>query len=249
MAKKTLLELTQAVLEDLSGDEVNSISDTTESEQVAGHIRKVYDALMSHTVWPHTRRAVVLVPRSDLSFPTHLTTADNLKELTEVWYNKIKLGETKKNYKELKWLSHDDFLRKLNVRDSTSTNVDVITDDSGIDLLIMNDKAPEYYTSFDDVNIILDSYDSEVDSTIQQSKLQAIGFIMPEFLMEDSFVPDLPADAFSLLLEESVSRCQFKMRQFQDVKSENEAKKQSNWLSRKSWTVGGGTKYPNYGRK
>jgi hypothetical protein len=249
MAKKTLLELTQAILEDLTGDEVNSINDTVESEQVAGHVRKAYEAIISHTTWPHTRRAVVLVPRSDSDFPTHVTAATNLKELTSIRYNKAKLGETRLNYQEVEYLEHDQFLVKINKRDNTQSNVDIITDDSGIQLLIMNDKAPDYYTSFDDVNIIFDSYDSAVDTTIQQSKLQAVGYIMPEFLMEDSFIPDLPPDAFSLLLEESTSRCQFKMRQFQDIKSENESKKQSNWLSRKAWVVDGGIKYPNYGRK
>jgi hypothetical protein len=175
---------------------------------------------------------------------------EELKELSSIFYDTSKLGDARKIYKEVVWKDFDDFLRTINRRDNTASNVDVVIDDSGIELLIVNDKAPEYYTSVDDQTIIFDSYDSEVDNSLQSAKLQARGYIIPTFTLSDTFIPDLPADAFSLLLEESTSRCQFKMRQLEDVKSEQEARKQSRWLSQKSWTAGGGgIRYPDYGRK
>lgn len=246
--KQTLLELVQSILSDMGGDEVNSISDTAESEQVASVVRSTYNAIVSHTVWPHTRRAVVLDPRSNSEYPTHMVVKEALKELISIHYNKAKVGEGRKNYKEVAYCTPDDFLRKTNYRDNTKSNIDIVIDDSGIELFIQNDKAPDFYTSFDDSGLVFDSYDKAVDSTLQQSKLQAQGYIIPEFLLEDDFVPDLPADAFSLLLEESTSRAQFKLRQFQDMKSEQESQKQSRFLSQKSWTVAGGIRYRNYGR-
>lgn len=246
---KTLLEFVQTILSDMDGDEVNSINDTAESEQVASIVKTTYNALVSHTVWPHTRRAVALVPRSDSDYPTHMAVAEELKELISVRYNKAKVGEVRKDYREVVWVDPDDFLRRTNQRDNSQDNVDIIIDDSGIELLIVNDKAPDFYTSFDDRGLVFDSYDNLVDSTLQQSKLQAQGYIIPEFSLEDNFVPDLPADAFALLLEESISRCQYKLRQFQDMKSEQEAQKQSRYLSQKSWTVDGGIRYRDYGRK
>ncbi len=245
----TLLDLVQTVLVDLSGDEVNSIADTEEAHEVATHIRSTYNALVSHTTWPHTRRAVALVPKSDNVYPTHMEVRENLKELISVNYNKAKVGETRKLYQPVTYLTPDDFLRITNRRDNSQDNVDVVIDYSGIELFILNDKAPDYYTSFDDKDLVFDSYDSAADSSLQQSKMQAQGYIIPEFRIEDNFIPDLPSDAFSLLLENSISRCQLKMRQFQDLKSEQEAVKQSRWLSRKSWTVDGGIRYRDYGRK
>lgn len=247
--KRTLLELVQNILSDMDGDEVNSISDTAESEQVAAIVKSTYNAIISHTSWPHTRRAVALVPRSDNDLPTHMTVLESLKELISVRYNKARVGENRKNYKEVSYVDPDTFLRKTNHRDNTKNNIDIIIDDSGIELLIQNDKAPDFYTSFDDRGLVFDSYDQQVDTTLQQSKLQAQGYIIPEFLVEDSFIPDLPADAFSLLLEESISRAQLKLRQFQDMKSEQESQKQSRYLSQKSWVVGGGIRYNDYGRK
>lgn len=247
--KSTLLELVQDILSDIDGDEVNSISDTEEAEAVARHVEAVYRALVSKSVWPHTRRAVALDPRSDSEFPTHMTFKENVKELISIRYNTAELGETRRQYKEIKYLDPDQFLVKINKRDNDLATVDVVIDDSGIELLIQNDKAPEYYTSFDDVNVVFDSYDSAADSTLQDSKFQAQAYIIPDFRIEDDFVPDFPVDAFALLYEESVSRCQLKMRQFQDIKAEAESIKQSRWMSRRSWVTAGGIQYPDYGRK
>jgi hypothetical protein len=247
--RQSLLEIVQSILSDMDGDEVNSIDDTEESSQVARIVRNNYNAMMSNTVWPHTRRALTLIGRSSSSFPTHMRTKEDLKELISVSYNTAVFGETRKIYKPVKYLDPDQFLFKLNSRNSDDVNVTTVIDDSGIELLIYKNKAPEYYTSIDDVNLIFDSYNSEVESTLHTAKMQAQGYIIPVFTMEDSFVPDLPVDAFTLLVERSTSACQYKLRQFQDIKSEAESVKQSRWLSRKAWTVSGGIKYPNYGRK
>lgn len=244
-----LLEIVQTILTEVGGDEVNSISDTEEAEMVASHVKVVYNNLMSNSVWPHTRRALTVEARSDSNYPTHMLLSDDVKELIQINYNKAELGTTKRLYRPVTYINPDHFLVKLNKRDSDSPTIDVITDDSGIELLIQNNKHPDYYTSFDDTNLVFDSYDSSVDSSLQESKVQAMGYIIPVFLVEDTFEPDLPPDAFSLLIERSISRVQLKMRQFQDIESAQEAARQSRYLSRKNWRVDGGISYPNFGRK
>ncbi len=245
---QTLLEIVQTVLEEIDGDTVNSITDTEESEQIAGFVKTVYRNIMSNNTWPHTRRAVTLTARSDSAFPSHMLVNEDVKEMISIRYNTIKNGETRKKYTLLTYKDPDEFLNILNRRDSTATNVDTIIDDSGIELLIMNDKAPQYYTSFDDENLIFDSYDSAVDSTLQANKFQAQGYVIPTFTLDDDFIPDLPIDAFSMLIEEVISRAQLKLRQVQDAKSEQESQRQRRSMSRKNWVVSGGIRYPNYGR-
>lgn len=246
--KKTLLEIVQDILLDLNSDEVNSISDTEDSEQVANIVKNTYLALITKNTWPHTRRALTVNARSDNEFPTHMIIKEDLKELLSIFYNTAKTGETQKKYRELSYADPDEFLRRTNKRNNDEANVDIIIDDSGIELLIKNDKAPDFYTSFNDVDIIFDSYDSMIDSSLQQSKVQAQGYIIPEFKLLDTFVPDLPVDGFSLLLEESTSRAQWKMRQLIDNKAEQESARQMRRQSQKSWTVASGTRFPNYGR-
>ena len=248
MAKMTLLELVQDILNDLDSDESNSINDTQESAQIAQMVKSTYFALISNRNWPHLKRGISLDAPGTTATPTHMKLQDNVKELSFINYNKAKNGETRKQYQPVRWAEPDDFLRMTNRRNNDEANIDVITDPSGIELLIRNDKAPEYYTSFDDTHVVFDSYDIAVDDTLQESKVQAQGYVNPIWLPEDSFIPDLPEEAFTLLLEEAKSRASLKLKQTQDVKAEQEAGRQNRWLSRKAWRVEGGLKYPNYGR-
>lgn len=51
MAKMNLLELVQDILNDLNADNVNSIDDTIESQQVAQIVKSTYFALMHVRNW------------------------------------------------------------------------------------------------------------------------------------------------------------------------------------------------------
>lgn len=249
MAKLSLLEIVQDALSDMSSDVVNSIDDTEESQQVSQLVKSTYQAMMSNRNWPHTKRLVHLIASTDSLLPTHMTIDEEIKELISVFYDKKRQGETRLLYQEVKWKEPDDFLYYTNQRNSDDANILTIIDPSGIVLLISNNKAPTYYTSFDDDTLVFDSYDSSVDSTLQSSKTQARAYVTPIFTMDNDFIVDLPEEAFAALVEEVKSRAQFKLHQTQDVKSEVESKKQQSWLSRKAWRVNGGIRYPNYGRK
>lgn len=246
--KMTLLELVSDILNDLDSDEVNSIDDTVEAQQVAQIVKSTYFAIISHKNWPHLKKGISLEASGDDAYPTHMKLSDNVKELSFINYNKAKLGETRKIYQSVRWAEPEDFLRHTNQRNSDEPNIDIITDYSGIELLIRNDQQPTYYTSFDDTHIVFDSYDSAVDDTLQESKVQAQGYVNPVWITEDDFIPDLPEEAFTYLLEEAKSRASVKLKQTQDPKAEQESVRQARWLSRKDWRVHGGIQYPNYGR-
>lgn len=247
--KMTLLEIVQDILSDMDSDEVNSIEDTTESVQVAQIVRSTYFAMLSNRNWPHTRKSVTLNPSNSLAQPTHMVIKEPFKELCFINYDTAKNNDTRTKYQKMKWMEPDAFLHMLNSRKSDEDTVLIVEDDSGIQLSIKTDKSPQYYTSFDDVHLIFDSYDSGVDDTLKESKIQAMAYVIPNWLPEDDFVPDLPVEAFTALLEEAKSRAMFKLKQVQDIKAEQESNRQQRWLSRKAWTVQGGIKYPNYGRK
>ena len=246
--KLSLLDIVQDILSDMDSDEVNSISDTLESAQVANIVKSTYFALMSNRNWPHLKQGISLEASGDMAKPTHMKLGDNVKEISFINYDKVRDGETRKRYEAVKWREPDDFLRHTNNRNSTQSNIQTVVDYSGIDLLVRNDTAPTYYTSFDDVHVVFDSYDSSVDDTLQSSKVQAQAYVAPTWAHADSFIPNLPEEAFTLLLEEAKSRAQLKLRQVQDAKAEQEAGRQNRWLARKAWRVSGGVKYPNYGR-
>jgi hypothetical protein len=250
MAKKTLLQIVQKILNDIDGDEVNSIDDTIESSQVASIVEYTYEAMMSRRNWPHTRKLIEIQASGNLNLPTHMTLQENIKEISSVYYNKAKLmhGDRRIN-EEVLYLEPDDFLRLIGKRDNTQANyMTVIDPSSQTKMTIRTDTAPTYFTSFDDEVLIFDSYDNQVDDTLQTSKIQVYAYTMPEWVRSDDAIPNLPMSAFSALIEEATSSAAVKVRQQPDQKAEQESQRQNKWLARNDRKVGGGIKFPNYGR-
>jgi len=247
--KRTLLDMVQEILNDIDSDEVESIDDTVESEQVVSMIKSAYYAMMSNRDWPHLRQTIQVSGLGDTTKPTHMKLQDGIKELCFINYNKIKDGETRKRYEKIEYLEPDHFLHKTNQRNNDEANVDSVTDTGGIEVLIKNDTPPTYFTSFDDEYLVFDSYDNTADTTLQESKVQAQAYVMPSWNSADDFIPDLPDNAFTALVEEAKSRASLRLKQVSDQKAEQEAGRQQRWLARKARRVAGGIKYPDWGRK
>ena len=247
--KMSLLEIVQDILSDLDADEVNSISDTVESTQVAQIVKTCYFEMLTNRNWPHTRKLTQLESLGDTLKPNYLRLPDSLKELVSIKYDVRKLVGDKIQMTDLTYKEPDAFLRYVSNRDSSKSNVTTVTDFSGTKLLIVNDTAPTFWTSFDDVYIITDSYNSGLESTLQESKTQCLAYIYPSWTKQDDFIPDLPIDAFSALLEEAKSTAFITLKQMANQKAEQKASRQQRWLSRKAWRAHGGVEYSDFGRK
>jgi len=249
MAKMTLLDIVQDILNDIDGDEVNSISDTEESTQVAQIVKTTYYEMLGRRNWPHLSKLTVLTSLADSSHPTYLNTPENMSRMEWFKYNKIKSGETKNRYDTIVWKDPDEFIALTNDRDVSKTNVEEITDFDGAKFQIFNDKAPKYFTSFDDRYIVMDAYDSDVEATVQGSKTQVRLYLLPDWTVDDTFIPDLPSETFPALLAEAKSVSAFKLNEVVDQKAEQQSERQQKRLSVDGWSVNGGIRYPNYGRK
>jgi hypothetical protein len=249
MPKQTLLELVQDILSDTDGDEVNSISDTPDSLQVAGIIKSsFYDMIDSKDSWPHLRTLMSLDASGDLTKPTHLKLPENVKSLQSFMYNKARAADTKLKFDDVEYMYPDQYLDMVNGYNTDSTNVITVTDYSGVTLAAKNDSPPSYWTSFDDEWLVCNSHDAAVDSSLQSSKTQCVAYRNPSWTLEDSFIPDLPDEAFSRLLAEAKSAAFVRLKQLTDVKSEQQAGRQRMAMSRKSWRAAGGIRQPNYAR-
>jgi len=249
MAKMTVLEMVQDILSDMVSDEVNSIDDTVEAQSVANILKSTYEAMMANRNWPHTRKLVQLEGFGDTNKPNYMRLPERLKELVSISYDCAKLGAANSDYRELKYKHPDEFLRMVSYRKSSDSNVKTVTDESGVKLFIYDDKAPEYYTSFDDVNIVFDSYDKSVNTTLISSKTSCIAYIYPTWVRNDSAIPDLPIDAFPAFLAEAKSLAFYNIKQMTNEKVELGAQKQNRWLARKAWRTNGGIRMEDYGRK
>jgi hypothetical protein len=203
--------------------------------------------MMSNRNWPHQRKLVQFDGLGDTSKPNYLVCPENLKEMVFFKYDVRKLGDDLPKFENVEFKYQDDFLEYISKRNSPA--VEQIEDFSGTTLLIYNDRAPQYWTSFDDVHIVTDSYDSNIDSTLQKSKTQCMAYMFSEWIHEDDFVPDLPASGFSALIEEAKSTAFLTLKQMANQKAEQKAGRQQRWLARKAGKLQNDIRYPNYGRK
>jgi hypothetical protein len=249
--KISLLEMAQDIASDLDLDYFNDIGESEESEQIARIIRQAWNHMVSNREWSRHRSLLRIEGLSDPDRPTHLKIADEVAalETATVSYNKVGAGETRLKYEDVYYVLPEDFLRIVGNNNTDDANVIIVTDVSGVTFGVRNDTAPTYWTSFDDQHLVFDSYDSNVDTTLHQSKTRVIGYKIPEFSIRNDFIPDLPADAFAGLQAEATSIASFRLKQMSDEKAEQQSQKSSRWLSRKEWAVAGGVTYEDYGRK
>lgn len=248
MAKKNLLSIVQEILSELDSDEVNSINDTVESAQVANIVQSCFNELISNRNWPHLRQLTKLNSSVDITKPNYLQVPDGTKELENFKYDKHKSTQTQTILRDVTYRTPTDFLEYISSRNSDNANVIKVLDFSGTTLLIFNNYAPQFWTSFDDQWIVTDSYDAAVETTLQSVKTQCIAYIEPLWVHTDEAIPDLPEEAFAALIEESKSTAFVVIKQMANQKAEQKSVRQQKWLSRKAWKVAGGIEYPNYGR-
>lgn len=195
--KYTLLQVVQSYLNRTSGFYVDSIHDTDESLQVAEIAREVfYDIYSKYRNLEFSTKVRTLDAVSDTSRPNYLRIPDNVQRLqgSKVYYDvRDKDDDELVNYKPLTYLTPEDFLSHMEKSiKSTDSDYLIVQDFNRTRFPVKTDKQPDYYTSFDGEYIVFDSYDSDEDSSMQESKSRIVSTEFPVFLLENDTVIDLP---------------------------------------------------------
>lgn len=223
MAKFTLLEIVQKILSDMDAEEINSIGDTTESTQVASIVEDTFYNIISNRLIPEHQQLIKLTSLSQLARPTHFRYPDNTTKITHVWYDVS--DDDSYEYATVEFVEPEEFFRRTDNRSQDFVDVEDVN--GGTHLRIQNNKMPDFYTSFDDYNIVMDSYDSSVDTTLTSAKTRAMGTVIPTFQStNDDYTPDLDDNYFPLLINESKSVAMSILKGAPDPKVEQAARRQ-----------------------
>lgn len=247
--KMTLLEMVQDILSDMSGDYANSIGDTEESLQIAQIIKSTYNEMMNRREWPHLRKVAQLQSYSDNRYPTFLLVPENTRRLEWITYSQKTKDNPDFSPSEVKYLEPGKFVQYTNSRDASNEAVTIITTPEGVPLRILTNHPPTYWTTFDDKVVVMDSYDNQVEETLQGRNTQSEYLIYPKWRDVNDFVPDMPAHLFPALLSEAKSTCFFVIKKMTNDKAEQQSVRQQRVLSSNGWKLAGGIRQPNYGRK
>ena len=241
--KRTLLEMVQSILSDMDSEAVNSISDSVEAEQVASVIQDTFFNLIAARDIPEHRQLIKLTALADSTKPTHFKYPTDTRQLSRVDYNIATTGTT---YREITFVEPMVFIDRMNQDSSSSITVTDVA--GGTTLFIGNSTSPSYYTSFDDEHIVMDAYDATVDSTLQNSKSRAFGYVYPTFTISDSFEPDLDDTMLPYMLAEAKSTCFSLFKSGSDPKIEQSARRLKSFVQNDMYKTKRANKRPHYGR-
>lgn len=250
--KYTLLQLTQAILSSLDGDEVNSISDTTESMQIAAIVKNSYYDIISSLNLPEHKDLFELNPTSSVT-PVVMTKPSDVTDIEWIKYNNFETDEGRDIFVDVRYVELKDFLSRAYALDSTQDTVESCTVTTratdSFTLLYQNNAFPRYYTTYDDDTVLFDSYMATEDSFLQKTKTQCYGQIIPAWTHADSFTPDLDAKQFTLLLNEAKAQAFIELKQAANPKAEKRARRGWIQAQRTKDNVQRHESYKGYGRK
>ncbi len=249
--KRPLLELVQDILSSIDGDEVNSISDTVESLQVANIIKQTFYDILDERGLTYVGNLTTLTGLADTDKPNYMGIPEQFIKVEWIRYDARVDNSGSKDYRDVDWLDPREFVTRINQRDSTDTDRFVVVNHaSGIPLIIDKTQAPRYWTSFNDQEIVFDSYDEDVDSTLQSSKCQIYAYSAREFEIDDDYVPDLPVGLFQYLYHQAEASAHAIMKQMPNPKSEQKERRARNRSNRTDWiTNRHEVEGPDYGKR
>lgn len=264
--KMSLLEMVQNILSALNSDQVNSVSDTPESLQVAEAIKSTYFNMLGRYDLPEHNQFFNLQPSNDLTKPVLMYKPEGVTRLEWLKYFDSNPADGSAfqtdqygayshdvntdlepltedscdalnypGYKEVHIIPIEDFVRLNSALNQTESDVESFTltlDENTTGTLgtftfyYFNDRQPMHCCIVGNNYIIFDSYDNTQDSTLQSSKTMAYGWVYPTFQMTDTFIPDLDAQQFPLLLNDAKSLAFYEIKNQPHQKAEEEVSRQ-----------------------
>lgn len=248
--KYSLLEMSQNILTALGSDEVNSISDTVESRQVAEIIRSTYFNILTRANLPEHQKPFSLTASGDDTEPVLMIRPDTVRRVDWIKYNKAEDGSDPDLFQYVTILPFQQFMDMIHQFNTDDSNVETFTLDNH-SFYYKTDKHPDFCTVVKDLYFVFDSYDDSVDNTLQESKTLCEGQVIPVFSLSDSFIPDLDDQQFPLLLNEAKSTAFMEIKQIANDQAVRDSRRQ--WVSlQKTKSLDRKSDFnslPNFGRR
>ncbi len=204
MPTMTNLEMVTDILNDLDAESITAIGDTVESSQILQILETTFNRMLVERDHPPHMELFNLT-ETNSSSPSVMSIPAGVTEISWVQMD-VRTAEgasDPKRYVEIDYVDPEEFIIRTRVRNNVDTTVEILdnaTFSGATELMIRNNRAPEFYTSFDDFYLIFDSYNLAIDTYLLATKSQAYGYKEPSFSTSDSSVQDLNPQSFPLFL-------------------------------------------------
>jgi len=246
---KTLLQMTQDILSSMDGDEISTITETVESQQIVDIIRTNYEHIAAQFDLPEHKDFFQLTSPADVNKPTKFTLPTGVIETSWVKYDKQVTGDSFANFQMIDFVPIEDFLYRVHMR--TGTGVESYTD-GDLTLLVYNDRFPSMYTTAGDDTFYFDAYYSTEESYLHAARTLCYGLKEQTFTESDSFEFPLDYRQVNLLFNEAKSQAFVELKQVGNPNSDRKSRR--GWIEvqrtkRATPDVTEFDKLPYYGRK
>ncbi len=224
MKKMTLLEMVQNIGSALELDEVNSITDTVESLQIAEVIKETFYEQFNNIIVPEFERLFALESVSSLLSPNYLKIPSDVSKVLWLKYKDFRADGMQR---DICYIPPEDFLGiQLNYTDASNYGFRTLDPSSGVTYIIRTDAPATHFTMFDDNYIAFDGLDALYETTLVGANSVGFGMKSFEFTLADDFIPPIDGNLFPLLLAESKSVCFINQKQVSSTKEEQRARRQ-----------------------
>lgn len=247
MAKRTILQLVAQLGEGIESDEIESLNETVEASDIASILEQTYKEILNRRTWEFmtgkVRQLDNRLPAST-ELNTLLIPAD-VKKITCLRYK----DEVSDKFGDLLYLTACDFVEMVQSRTVTDAAITSILNEDGVELLTFTDRKPEHWTSFDEATITFDAYDVAlgtgnigVDSVIIADVMPVTDFTDPTAVL------NIPERMETLVFNEALSTCNYRLRQTADPRTDRIARRQNISLRRNEVITKTDNKEATYGR-
>ena len=249
MAKKTILTLVQELGESIGSDEIDVLGETIEAVEIVSILRQVYTEVLDRKRWEFLRdRVRQLDVRAGGS--TQLNTLTIPDDVSRITCLKYRTDNTIEDYIQLEYVTACEFVDRVQSRNPANADITTITNVDGVSLFIINDKAPKYWTSFDEETISFDGYDASRGAGNLIADSVIIADVVPEADFTDPAATlPVPQRMETLIFNEAISTCSLRLRQTVDPKAEKIATRQHRALREQLHVTNKDQAEINHGRR
>lgn len=250
MAKRTILQLVQELGEGIGSDEIDSLDETIEASEIASILKQTVDAIVSRKRWEFLKDRVRQLDDREIN-SLQLNTLAIPDDVTRIACLKYRnTDNTRTEFTQIRYMQPCEFLEFVQARDSSDVNITAIANEDGVLINVLNDAPPTRWTSFDEENITFDAYDATLglgnlieDSVIIADIVPVIDYTDPTATLK------LPERMETLVYNEALSTCNYRLRQTRDPKADRIALQQHRALREQEHITNKDFKEINHGRR
>lgn len=205
----TLLDAVKEYLDAVDGFSIDSIFETDEAQRAARIARRVFFRLFSSVDnLQSTGEFTVLQTAATLPRPVYAKIPSQVQRIQS---SRIEY-KNGTGYTPVRYISPEEFMELTRGRSSTAQGAQTVEDMNQAEFVIFNNRPPQWFTCFDGVHVVFDSFDNTVSSTIVAAHARVYATAEPDFLLNDDFVIPVPTHLVPVFLDNFIDEAALLMR-------------------------------------